>query len=143
MKSRARKLLTAAIGVGSVSYVVGCSDDAEGGLTSGNLVAPPYYSGAGTAATDETGPTSRETTTDDSNTTGEVDETSTPTDTRDGSTPDAHIPDGGANDATTPDANLGTADSALEDSGAQSRVDAASDSAAPPADAAEVHGDGG
>jgi hypothetical protein len=44
-----RKLLTAAVGVATVSYVVACGGLGEGWETSGNLVAPGGFGGAETS----------------------------------------------------------------------------------------------
>jgi hypothetical protein len=106
MKTKTRKLLTATIGIGSVSYLIGCSDDA-GGLTSGNLVAPVWPTDAGPNETSAPTATS----------TSEVQETSQPTGTSDDA-PDAQV------DAATSNA---TADAAASDAAPDSAV--AADSA--------------
>jgi hypothetical protein len=56
MNLRGRKLLSAAVGVATVSYVVACTDDGRG--TSGNLVAPPdgSFNGASGAGGYDGGP---------------------------------------------------------------------------------------
>jgi hypothetical protein len=51
MKLKSRKLLSAAIGVATVSYVVACGDARTGTETSGNLPAPPPGGAGGTAGT--------------------------------------------------------------------------------------------
>jgi hypothetical protein len=54
-RANRRKLLTAAVGVATVSYVVACRDvevvGGDGGATSGNLVASGGYYGVGGSGT--------------------------------------------------------------------------------------------
>ncbi len=123
MKSRTRKLLTAAIGVGSVSYVMGCSNDTgDGGLTSGNLVAPPtdwpYTTGpvSDTHADDAGSNTATE---DDASSTRDTDETSSSSARSDTLDVDA-ASDGGSEatasdlDAATPDTDAASPDASFD-----------------------------